>query len=127
MKVFRSVRTRIILISTLLLALFLVVYTITVWTIAGSYALVTLSQTNSFSLNMMTSEIENSMANVRALVTRVSIDNQLKNTLLNFDERSWIDYYPQFESMIQSNPAFSVIDRFIITDSTFSHFLQVGG
>ncbi len=127
MRVFHSVRTRIILISTLLLALFLIAYTVTVWAIANSYALESLSQTNSFSLSMISSEIDSNTANVRALVTRVAIDNELKNILSDFDQSSWIDYYHQFESMIQSNPAFNVIDRFIITDSSMTHFLQVVG
>lgn len=127
MRVFHSVRTRIILISTILLALFLIAYTVTVWAIANSYALESLSQTNSFSLSMISSEIDNNTANVRALVTRVAIDNELKNILSDFEESSWINYFHQFESMIQSNPAFNVVDRFIITDSSLNHFLQVVG
>ena len=126
MKVFHSVRARIILISTLLLVFFLIVYTVTVWTIANSYALVNTSQNNSFSLSLLANEISNDLDDVRALATRVSIDNELKY-YLGYSSANLNSYYDSFENMIQSNPAYSVIDRFIVADSSYSHFLQTGG
>lgn len=127
MKVLHSVRTRIIMISSFLLVLFLVVYTITVWTVANTYALVTTSQSNSFSLSLVSSEISSNLDAVRALVTRVSIDNELKNEMVYSDESRLNDYFESFDSMIKSSPAYSIIDRFIVTDSSFSDFIQTGG
>ena len=126
MKVFHSVRTRIILISACLLLFFIIVYTLTVWTVANSYALVNTGQNNSFSLSLLYEEIENNLDNVKALVTRVSIDNELKN-YLKYNEADLDSYYDSFESMILSSPAYSVIDRFIVSDHTYSRFLQTGG
>ena len=126
MKVFHSVRTRIILISACLLLFFIIVYTLTVWTVANSYALVNTGQNNSFSLSLLSEEIENNLDNVKALVTRVSIDNELKN-YLKYNEADLDSYYDSFESMILSSPAYSVIDRFIVSDRTYSRFLQTGG
>lgn len=126
MKLFHTVRMRIILISTALLALLLVTYSLAMWSIANSYTLVNYSQNMAFSLSVVASGIENNLEDIDSLTTRVSIDNSLKNVLLNFTADEWTDYYSQLEGTIQSNPAYSVIDRFIITDSSFEHFLQVG-
>ena len=126
MRVFHSVRTRIILISTFLLLLFIVAYTVTVWTVADSYALMNTSQTNVFSLSLLAEEIDNNLDNVKALVTRVSIDNELKN-YLSYNETNLDSYYDSFESMILSSPAYNVIDRFIVSDRSYSRFLQTGG
>ena len=126
MKVFHSVRARIILISTILLLFFLIVYTTTVWTVANSYALLNTSQNISFSLSLVTNEIAGNLDDVRALATRVSIDNELKY-YLDYSKDNLNSYYDSFENMIQSNPAYNVIDRFIVADSSCSHFLQTGG
>ena len=69
MKVFHSVRTRIILISLTVLVIFLAGYTLTVWTVANGYALADKSQSVSFSLNLIMSGIEASIEDVDALVT----------------------------------------------------------
>lgn len=126
MKVFHSVRARIILISTILLLFFLIVYTTTVWTVANSYALLNTSQNISFSLSLVTNEIAGNLDDVRALATRVSIDNELKY-YLDYSKDNLNSYYDSFENMIQSNPAYNVLDRFIVADSSCSHFLQTGG
>lgn len=123
MSVFHSVRTRIIILSVLLFASFIAAYTFTVWTVANGYALVDSSQNRSFSLNLVVSEMEEMLDNVDALITRISIDNELKAALSYGDMR---DYYDSFSAMIQANPAFGVIERFIATDRSYSDFLQVG-
>ena len=79
-----------------------------------------------FSLSLLTNEISNNLDDVRALATRVSIDNELKY-YLGYSSANLTSYYDSFENMIQSNPAYSVIDRFIVADSSYSHFLQTGG
>ena len=127
MKVLHSVRTRIIVISLALLLLFMIAYTVTIWTLADSYALMNTSQNNAFSLSLVSQEISGNLDDVRALVTRVAIDNELKSVLAYQDADSLDDYYDPFENMIKANPAYSVIDRFIVTDRTCSHFLQTGG
>ena len=123
MSVFHSVRTRIIILSVLLFASFIAAYTFTVWTVANGYALVDSSQNRSFSLNLVVSEMEEMLDNVDALITRISIDNELKAALSYGDMR---DYYDSFSAMIQANPAFGIIERFIATDRSYSDFLQVG-
>ena len=73
MKVLHSVRTRIIVISLALLLLFMIAYTITIWTLADSYALMNTSQNNAFSLSLVSQEISGNLDDVRALVSsRVS-------------------------------------------------------
>ncbi len=124
-KPFRSVRSRIILIITILLILFLIIYTLTAWMIINSYALINTSQNNSFSLSLVVNDISNRLSDVRALVTRVSIDNELKSYLAY--GYSLGSYYDRFTSTIQSNPSYSYIDRFIVSNSLFTEFLQTGG
>lgn len=126
MKVLHSVRTRIIVLTTALMALLLVVYTLTMWVVATRFALTNYSQNTAFSLSVVSNAVEEDLENIDSLTTRVSIDTGLKNVLANFNGQNWTEYYVQFESMIQSSPAYHVIDRFIIMDSTMEHFLQVG-
>ena len=126
MKIFHSVRARIILLSTILLLFFLIVYTLTVWTVANSYALMNTAQNNSFSLSLLLNEVSGNLDDVKALVTRMAIDNELKYHLSYFDS-DLNSYYDSFKNMVQSNPAYNVIDRFIVSDSAYSNFLQAGG
>ena len=122
MKIFHSVRARIILLSTILLLFFLIVYTLTVWTVANSYALMNTAQNNSFSLSLLLNEVSGNLDDVKALVTRMAIDNELKYHLSYFDS-DLNTYYDSFKNMVQSNPAYNVIDRFIVSDSAYSNFL----
>lgn len=126
MKIFHSVRARIILLSTILLLFFLIVYTLTVWTVANSYALMNTAQNNSFSLSLLLNEVSGNLDDVKALVTRMAIDNELKYHLSYFDS-DLNSYYDNFKNMVQSNPAYNVIDRFIVSDSAYSNYLQEGG
>ena len=126
MKVIHSVRSRILVLSTTLFVLLLILYTATLAHMANRFSFVNYSQSTSSLLWMVTSSIEGDLNDIDALVTRVSIDSELKNILSAFSERSWRDYYIRFESMVQSNPAYRAIDRFIIMDSMMEHFLQVG-
>ncbi len=125
MGILHSVRARIIIISLLLLIVFLFAYSFTIWTVANSYALENTSQNLSISLGLIASDMERSLDNIKALVTRIAIDNELKG-ILTYGDRPLRTYYESFSDMIQSNPSFSVIDRFIVTDSSFSEFIQVG-
>ena len=76
MKVLHSVRTRIIVISLALLLLFMIAYTVTIWTLADSYALMNTSQNNAFSLSLVSQEISGNLDDVRALVTRVATSSK---------------------------------------------------
>ena len=91
MKVIHSVRSRILVLSTTLFVLLLILYTATLAHMANRFSFVNYSQSTSSLLWMVTSSIEGDLNDIDSLVTRVSIDSELKNILSAFSERSWRD------------------------------------
>ncbi len=127
MQLFQSVRSKILIISLTLVLIFLMVYTVSIWTVADSYALTTSAQNLSFSFSLLYADIEKDLANVSSLVRRISIDTELKLYLTDSDTRRLYHYYDEIGSIVESNPAFGILDRFIVTNSTMTSFLQLGG
>ncbi len=124
-KLLKSVRGRIILISILLVAIFLILYTVAVVLVANSYLLTNTSQGINFSLSLLSGRIEENMTNVSTLAARFSVDTELK-TYLNGMQDNWFNYYQQASSGVQSNPSYPVIKHFIIADSGCASFMHFG-
>lgn len=64
--------------------------------------------------------------NIEKLLIRVSINENLKSSLRSGDSLSWFDSYEEISSFIEANPSYFYINRIVVSDSSFTHFIQVG-
>lgn len=124
MKLIHSVRGRITLLSIILILLFLCAVSMLIWQMATSYAIVDTSQNLAFTLSTLAREVGEDLDNIQSLLIRVSIDNGLRDLLSSFNQQAWYDFYDEFSSMVSSSPSWDVIERFIVTDSTYTHMMQ---
>lgn len=121
-----SIRRQIIYITTLF-SLIMIIVTVVVLSIftQGQIKQNDLKSAE-YNIDLINREIKANITNLNLLALWCSINSNVKAVIETEEDYNWVYSFDNLKNTIQNNPSYSYLDRIIITNTSFTAFMQYG-